>query len=218
MASRERPGAVTVLGVITIIFGALLLLCGLCLTAGQLAGGAVLQQMAGSAGGGAQNNPLAVAAESKKEMDRAVPYNKFVLSGIHLLDFVLGALFVVGGIGLLGLKPWARSLCLFVAAAFILLKVVEGGYRVVVVNPNVQRLTQEAIARQTAKMNTPPRKGDAPAPAPVPAQPPATAGTVTSGAMTAAVVIAWLIYPAVLLVMLSTASVKAAFAGRRSDG
>ncbi len=93
----ERSGSVTGVGVISIILGSLVLLCGFCVMVSGLA-------FAGGAGVGAPGNmfPFQMAAG--------------VLIVIALLFIIFGVLYLVGGIGVLQRRNWGRIMTIVMAA------------------------------------------------------------------------------------------------------
>jgi hypothetical protein len=93
-----RSGAVTGVGVLTIILGALLLVCGLCYSGiGLVAGGA-----AGAPGAPAGFGPLAGMVGG-------------VLIIIALIILIFGALYLAGGIGCVQRHNWGRIMTLVMA-------------------------------------------------------------------------------------------------------
>lgn len=96
---RSSGGSITSVGVITIILGSLTLLCGLCVTIASLGfAGAGMQGMRG------QNFlPFQAAAG--------------IMIVISIVILIFGALYLVGGIGVLQRRNWGRIVTL-VAAGF----------------------------------------------------------------------------------------------------
>jgi hypothetical protein len=94
--SDERSGSVTGVGVISIVLGSLVLLCGFCVMVAGLA-------FAGGAAGGPAGNmfPFQVAA------------GVFVVFAI--LFIIFGVLYLVGGIGVLQRRNWGRIMSLVMA-------------------------------------------------------------------------------------------------------
>jgi hypothetical protein len=108
---RAASGSVTSVGVITIILGSLTLLCGLCFTIFGIA-------FAGGAAGaprGAGFLPFQMAAG--------------ILVVMAIIVLILGALYLVGGIGVLQRRNWGRIMTLVMAGfsgLFGVLQIVGG--------------------------------------------------------------------------------------------
>jgi hypothetical protein len=102
----SKAGSVTGVGVISIILGSLLLLCGLCVTLGGVAAGA---------GGAGMRGPGMFPAQM------AAGILIFIAIGI----LVLGALYLAGGIGCLQRRQWGRIMTLIMAGFSGLLGVLQ---------------------------------------------------------------------------------------------
>jgi hypothetical protein len=189
-AIRRRPPApVTVLGILHLVGGGLGLLSGIC-------GG--LYQLASSASGG---SPFGLAAAQQgaagvvmKAIEN-VPGQKAVTAVQLVVDLALSVMLVVAGIGLLRMRPWARSLSLVYAPLSILFHIFSLVWALGFVMPVVQ----EVVAAELAK-NPPPQD----AAALMGARIGMIAGLL--GQVT-------VIYPIVVLCILLSPSVAAAFRG-----
>src|SRR5262245_33118689 len=93
---RQRPGVVTTFGILNIVFGVLGIVCTIC-------------------GGVALFGVMALASNLPKNEFNFPPFPDKVKS-LTVVDMALGTVMaialIVAGIGLLGMKPWARLLSL----------------------------------------------------------------------------------------------------------
>lgn len=129
---RHRPTSVLVIAILHLVGAALLLLGVICGAAGQ----AVMANMKAPGGG-----PDLFAQQ--KAMADAIPgftaFN-YAQMGISLL---IGIALLVAGVGLLSMKPWARTLSIVYAAFSILNHLAELGYQFAVVVPNMDAAMQK---------------------------------------------------------------------------
>ena len=158
MPSR-KPGSVTAAAIMAIIFGSLALLCGFCGIAGQAAQGANFNFMGG------QGDPnAAVFQELQKEMEKSlqaeVPFANIIQIAGTIINLVLGSLMLIGGTGLINMKPWSRKLTLSASLLFILNYLIQIVFQLVKVMPATKKAMQEAMPKAMEAMP----KGGAPLP------------------------------------------------------
>lgn len=133
-----RPGAVTAAGVLAIIYGGLFSMCGLVGMAGMAAQGGMGKNMFG----GGDPNQEKFQKELEKHLERDAPgYQAFQISS-SVLGLAGSLALLIGGIGLFGMKPWARTLTLFAALATILLTVFQTVYMVAYIMPAMNNAFQ----------------------------------------------------------------------------
>ena len=126
---------------------------------------------------------------------------------------ILSLVLMISGIGLVRLAPWGRSLAMTWAMIQILQVVLLGAYEAVVVNP----VQQELSAKMLDKMVADAKAGNA--------APGADAG-VQAGKMMAGLAIPRIVgmsvlgcvYPAIVLILLSTAGARAACLPKKPEG
>ncbi len=94
---RERSGAVTAVGVISIVLGSLLVLFGLCWFFGGVLTAGLAQEVRGNPGAGF----LSIAGG--------------LIIVLSLLTLLVASLMIVGGVGVLNRRNWARILTLVLA-------------------------------------------------------------------------------------------------------
>ncbi len=133
--ARRRTGAITTAAVLNIVFGSLFVLCcGLGGIAGLLAGPAS-QDMIKSMG-------LGVIQELNDEVMKELPiYHATEIFRVIFL-LLVGVAWIVLGIGLLGMRRWARTGTIVVGVVFILWVFLETGFTAVLVAPATERATE----------------------------------------------------------------------------
>jgi hypothetical protein len=192
---QRRPAAVLVLAVLHLVGGSLGLLAGLCGLAGQAMQGV----FAGP--GGAAGNP-GIVLQKKLE---ALPGQQAFTLGELGANLVLDVMLITAGIGLLNLRPWARTLSLVYAPLAILKRLAVLAYTFMVIIPRFDAIVREWLAEVN-------RQGAGPGPGlPVEGFADTMRITMTVSAIVSALFIA---YPVVVLVLLNLPSVKAAFKGQ----
>jgi len=141
----KRPTAVTVLGILNIVFGSL----GL---AGNLCCGVGLLVFAGAINQAAAQNPQQF--QPFKDMidgiTRAAPWLLAYFVAMLIVGTVLGVMLLIGGIGLLKLKNWARILSILVAVLHLLLQAGNFVYNVSVIQPAMVQAQQQMLAQAGA--------------------------------------------------------------------
>jgi hypothetical protein len=133
----KRPSSVTVIGILSIVFASLSLLGSLC------NGISLIMQASGKtfAGGGSE---LELHRMMVAEIPGYVPFE----FGSWILSLILGTLLLVSGIGLLNMRPWARTLSLLYAPIKIVFEIGALIYTVVLVTPVQARWMEAEFARK----------------------------------------------------------------------
>jgi hypothetical protein len=139
---RERPTAVLVIAIFNFILGGLGLIGSVC-GGGGIALLAALGSQAGPAGPPGQPNPFAEMAGMYNSIPGFIPYTLVTT----LLGSVFCILLLVAGIGLLGMKPWARWICIIYAIYTILGTGVGLIYTATVVTPAVEAWQKDFAKR-----------------------------------------------------------------------
>jgi hypothetical protein len=133
---RSRPAAVQVIGILHLIIGGLGVLCLL----GSLA----------TAGGGMM---AFQKAEQKKQMEefqraletKAPAYGAYKAVCEIIIPMLLTAALIVGGIGLLQMKPWSRPLSIGYALTSMFHKLAVGVYSILFLLPIMSDLAKTMI-------------------------------------------------------------------------
>jgi hypothetical protein len=137
----QRPGSVTAAAVMAIIYGSLFTLCSICEVVGVAA-----QPIGGNFFAGAGGNPNQAQLQQQQLIERNVPGYRAVRAVTALLGLTLAIALLIAGIGLIGMRSWARMLALivcFVAVASTLFQVV---YQSALVLPAMNKAFQAAPA------------------------------------------------------------------------
>src|SRR5262245_28704967 len=137
-----RPGAVTAAGVLAIIYGSLFSLCGLVGVASLAAQGGMGQNMFG---GGGDANQQKLQKEVEQRLERDVPaYQAFQVGGT-ILGLAEALALLIGGIGVMSMHGWARTLTLLAALVAMLTSLVQAVYTTVYVIPAINSAFQVAM-------------------------------------------------------------------------
>jgi hypothetical protein len=146
-----RPGAVTAAGVLSIIYGGLFSLCGLVGVAGLAAQGGAGQNMFP---GGADPNQEKFQKELEKRLERDAPAFQTFQGASTVLGLVGALALFSGGIGLLGMHPWARTLTLVAALLTMVVTAIQLGYMVAyfipAMNDSLQAVMPAILQQQGA--------------------------------------------------------------------
>lgn len=241
---EPNTGIPRTIGILNIVFGVLLLLCGVCsglnvvtqsafgpmiaaqqkqvqqaLEAERQAKLKKLQEQEEAAED--EEQKAAIRAQHKLVQAQPVPVvpdtSKFMTApGLQsymiadaLSGIMLNVLMMISGIGLLAFKEWARVVALWVAAVKILRLAALYGYFALAVAP-VMAQQFRAMFEEMAKAAPPGQKAISP-------EELATISTSMGVMMTGSaigIMVLGFIYPAVVLILLTRSSVKAAFAVR----
>jgi hypothetical protein len=132
---RNRPTSVLVIAILHLLGAAFLLLGTICGAVGQ----AVMANMKSPAGG------PDIFSQQKAMADAIPGYTAFTYAqmGVGLL---VGVVLLVAGVGLLSMKPWARTLSIVYAVFSILSHIVSLIYQFAVVVPNMDAAMQKMFA------------------------------------------------------------------------
>ena len=194
----KRPTSVLVIAIFHFIFGGFGLIGAL---AGLVIGILMIAQPKPPAGFVVASNPPTFADQTMYMVSN-VPFWKEASLGFAVLGLALSIILLVAGIGLLSMKPWARFLSIGYAAASILLQCCSLFYTIAYVTP-----AQIAMYDQM-----PPAAGMAGAQAQSIASISKTAISVGQFAG-----LLGLIYPVIVLIVMSRPKVGAAFRGETMD-
>jgi hypothetical protein len=141
MPSPRRPGAATAAGVLAIIYGSLGLLCGVC--------GLATLIMQGAGGNNMLFGADPAQAELQKKLQDAMVKDLPAYDVVQIAGSVLGLMVAValllGGIGILNMRRWARTLVItfsFVAIAWDLFQIY---YQTVFVFPSMNDAFQNVL-------------------------------------------------------------------------
>jgi hypothetical protein len=204
MASSNRPGVVTALGVLNIVFGVLWLLLFICAGAGFAFFSAMMNQAA------KQGQPAPNILRMYELINQEVPSYYTVVAISSVTNIVLTFVLLISGVGLLRMRPWARQACIIYAVVNILAMLGYTAYSVATVEGQ-QRGTmkwQEELRQQLAAQQRP----GAP-PVPPPTQP-NTAVTIATSLIGLLFLV---VYSVILLSFMLSSKVKAALSDRRAD-
>jgi hypothetical protein len=139
----KRPTALTVMGILNIVFGSLGLVCSLCAGIGylfMLSNSPLLNLKAG----GVNVNPF---TDQWEFMKREVPgYPAFMIGGL-VEGLIGGTLLLIAGIGLLKVQSWGRVLSLLYALLTIVAQIFSLIFTLAYVNPAMQRWQQDFVRR-----------------------------------------------------------------------
>jgi len=193
MQTVNRPTSVLVIAILQFVFGGLGVVTDLC-------GG--LQQVGGSPGmfpGGGRGGQAQMQQDMTRQLEAALekrlPGYKAFAIGILLLDLTLCGLMIGGGVGLVKMQPWGRTLTIVYALFSLVMKIVNVAFAALVTAP----VTKEVMAGMAAQMGG--REG-------------ALFGQIMDVTMGIAVwaPVCLCIYPIVVLVIMLQPHVAAAFA------
>jgi hypothetical protein len=192
--ARRRPTAVTVIGILNIIFGSLGLLCYVCAGAGFLILYAAFSQA------GPQPREMQDLRQLWEAVQRQMPWFGAYMIGNVILSFFLAILLLISGIGLLNMKGWARTLAILYSIITIVTQIAALVLTLAYVNPQILRVTQELMARNPAFR---------------PSNDPFGGGSLMGSNIQSVIgAVIGMIYAIVLLIIMLMPSVSAAFAGR----
>ena len=139
--SSPRPGSVTAAAVLSIIYGSLFTLCGLC--------GVVLLLAQGVMGKTFLERGDAAQQKLKKEIEEAlqadVPGYQVVGAANKILGLGEAVALLCAGIGLLNLRFWARTLALWTCLVAISHTLFQAVYQSVFVLPALNRVFREVV-------------------------------------------------------------------------
>jgi hypothetical protein len=181
--ARKRPTVLAVMGILNIVLGSLFLLCNLCngISYIFLIGGAGDQLLKGK--------EFAELTELWKFLRDQVPGYTAVEASKAIVGLIASTILILGGIGLLGVRRWGRTLSILYSIVAIVVSIGSLAYTLAIVNPALERFVQ-AHARGAAQ--------------------PGMNNAVNSITAVVAAIIS-VAYAVVLLIMMLVPSVSAAF-------
>ena len=194
MIAERRPTAVLVLAILNIVIGSLFTILALCSGLSLLLAPLLARVIPFPPG---QPNPLL----EMQDVYRSIPGFVPVMSAYMTLWLLTSVLLILGGVGMLKMRPWGRKASLIYAVYTLAATVANTAYTVVLVNPPMQKYTEKMLA-DVAKQGAP--------------NPLANNFMMSGAASTIGAIVSMLFYcayPVVLLVVLNQRQVKAAFAG-----
>jgi hypothetical protein len=139
----KRPTVVTVLGIINIVFASL----GL---AGNLCCGVAVLVFAGVFNQAVQDPQFRQMKDLIDGIQRAAPDLVTYFVSLIVLGTILSLSLLIGGIGLLKMKNWARVLCIWVAVLHLLVQAGHFVYDITVIQPAVAQAQQQLLAQAGA--------------------------------------------------------------------
>jgi hypothetical protein len=147
--NRTRPTVVLVFAVLNIVFGSLALLIVSCGAVFQL----IVNRLAvsGAATSGALKDLVESSQKVQEAMQLEVPGYTLITRVGLVMAFALTIAMIVGGIGLLRMKPWGRRLTIVWAGTLVLYQIAQTIYQVALVLPVQLRLQQEIMAKQAGQ-------------------------------------------------------------------
>lgn len=137
---RPRPGALTVVAVLGIVYGCLATTCNLCGVFGLAMQGTMSQ---GFPGGDEKQAKLQKDLEAAIERD--VPAYRAIQIALPVVSLLLGIAMLAAGIGLLRSQAWARLLAMLTALVAILVKVFEIAYQLIFVIPASNKALNDVL-------------------------------------------------------------------------
>jgi hypothetical protein len=188
---RVRPTSVTVMGILNIVFGSLSLLCMVCMGISLLVLSSpdMLRLPNGV-------NPV---ADMWDFMKREIPGYVAITIGSLVLGLIMSILLLTAGIGLLNMQNWARVMSILYSIVTVLTQLGSLIFTLAFVNPATARWQADFIRRQVGML-------------PPGADLGGNSALNNIGAVAGAAI--GIIYAVVLLIMMLTPTVSAAFGGR----
>jgi hypothetical protein len=141
---RERPTVVVVFAILNMVLGGLGMLCYLC--GGLALAFAMSIPMPGPGGAPGPN----ILEEMFDFMEKELPgYTAYTIA-TTVIGLLLSIVLIVSGIGLLGMRRWARWLCIFFSVAVVIIAIGGLVFTIGYVQPAMERWqhhVQEAAGR-----------------------------------------------------------------------
>src|SRR5262249_24395891 len=135
------------------VFGGLKLLGQVCLGAFGLIGVIVLMNAPQPAPG--QPDPIGEIKGLVTAIDQEIPEIKYIMGFELLLAAIMTVFLIVGGIGLLKLRPWGRTVSLIYALVTVIVTRAGSIYSAVSMEPRMQHV----VSKWEAKQNKQPAGG-----------------------------------------------------------
>ncbi len=186
---KQRPASVIVLAVLHLVGGTLGLIGDLCGLVGQAAGPQALMV-------GPSNEIQDMQKRLLQHLEAAPGYRAVTWGGL-VVSLALDVMLLTAGVGLLNMKPWARTVSLVYAPISILNRLVVIVWTLAVVLPATAEFFEKLAGKD-------------------PIMKAAAAGGKIGGVIGVIVSALVMIYPIVVLVILNLGSVKAAFQGGKA--
>lgn len=186
---RMRPTVILVMAILSIIFGSIWVLLGLCTAAQPF----LLYNFPLRQPGGQTTYPY---RELYEVLQREVPAYRAVEITHIAMGLALAILLIVSGVGLLRMRNWARWTAIFYGAATVLSVLAYSVFSWIYVQPISESWTREFLSKQP--VGTASFIGS-----------PGVAAVIAIGSLTFS-----LAFPVVLLIFMFLPGVRAAFAGR----
>lgn len=137
MAARARPTVLLVFAILNIVFGSLALLVNLCCLA---PGGGVLLTL-----GNVTPQNLSPAEMRNIQTAQAFLFEMGVVACVSAaIGTILAVMELVSGIGLIGVKSWARWMAVLWAVGAIGFNIANAGYTIAILQPRIQKFEADA--------------------------------------------------------------------------
>src|SRR5262245_29453386 len=130
--TRYRPTGVLVIAILHLVFGGLGLLMDLCGLAAQLGAQKVFLMAIPEP---QRTQQLQVQEKMEQTIEERLPGNKLINIGEQVLALAFDGMLLTAGVGLLSMRPWARTLSLTYAALSIINRILITAYTVIFVMP-----------------------------------------------------------------------------------
>lgn len=139
MAKKSLPAAVTIVAILNFVGAGFGLCCAeIPALAGQIFG--TSSMMSGLKGmGPAGNKAVDDVQKLEKFQDKELPSHAIYVYASTFLNMFVSLLMVISGIGLLMLKPWGRLLALLYVPCSLLMRLCGVGYLLAIFNPMMMR-------------------------------------------------------------------------------
>lgn len=199
--AQKRPTAVSVIGILNLIFGGLKLLGQGCVGIIGLIGILVIMNAPQPAAG--QPDPVGDVKGLVKAIDQAMPAVKFIMGFELILGTILAVVLIFGGIGLLRMRRWGRTLSFVYAIVTLIVTNAGAIYSAVQVQPAMAKAVQKWQEQMVAKQKA---QGKAVA------APPMANNPFAGGVGSLVGVVLGSAYAIVILIVLNLAHVRKAFA------
>jgi hypothetical protein len=147
--AQRRPGSVTAAAVLSIIYGSLFTLCGLCGMVSLVAQGAIGKNFMG--GGDPMQEKLQKDLEAALRND--VPAYQAFNAASTIISLAEAIALLCAGIGLVSMQSWARRLALIVCLITIATTILNAVYQTVFVIPALNKVFQEELPRLLQQQN-----------------------------------------------------------------
>jgi hypothetical protein len=194
----RRPTSLTVIAVFHFVLGGLGLLCGMTALAGQAAGGAGRNPFGPPPGGGNEQQKELEDFQKKvaQRAEQEAPLQKPVSFVVLTVNLLLSVLMIVAGVGLIQVRPYGWKGSVFYGVVSLATQVFVLLFSLIYTLPISQRILDEELRNH-------------------PALGPIAGFMRLVGPLTIGVALLGMIYPAIVLIVMSRPAVRAAFRGDR---